>query len=149
MAHEPAGDAFPALGDDLADRLERQLDAGIAAADVGTAPTRVPERFDRAMLLSPGTRFQDRRASVLRDPVTGAWRARFDTGRPGEGHHDGAEASVELLPSATLESLARSVRQSPIGASWLLSGEVVSSRERNYLLLTRAVPNPVHRFVAP
>jgi hypothetical protein len=149
MSHEPDPSMFPALDDGLADRLERELDAGIKAADVGTAPARAPERFDRAMLLSPGTRFQDRRASVLRDPVTGAWRARFDTGRAGEGHHDGAEASVELLPSAALESLARAVKQAPIGASWLLSGEVVVSRRRSYLLLTRAVPNPVHRFVSP
>lgn len=147
--HEPDPAAFPALDDGLADRLERQLDAGIKAADVGTAPTRAPERFDRAMLLPPGTRFQDRRASILRDPVTGAWRARLDTGRAGQGHHDGAEASVELLPSSTLESLERSVKQMPIGSSWLLSGEVVVSRDRSYLLLTRAVPNPTHRFMSP
>jgi hypothetical protein len=149
MAHEPDPSSFPSLDDGLAERLERQLDAGIEAADVGTAPTRAPERFDRAMLLSPGTRFQDRRASILRDPITGAWRARFDTGRAGDGQHDGAEASVELLPSATLESLARSVKQMPVGSSWLLSGEVVVSRERSYLLLTRAVPNPMHRFMSP
>ena len=147
--HEPDPAAFPSIDDGLADRLERQLDAGIKAADVGTAPTRAPERFDRAMMLTPGTRFQDRRASVLRDPLTGAWRARFDTGRAGEGHHDGAESSVELLPSATLESLARSVKQAPIGSTWLLSGEVVVSRDRSYLLLTRAVPNPGHRFLSP
>lgn len=147
--HEPDPSAFPALDDGLADRLERRLDAGIKEADVAAAPTRAPERFDRAMLLSPGTRFQDRRASILRDPITGAWRARFDTGRSGDGQHDGAEASVELLPSTTLESLARSVKQMPVGSSWLLSGEVVVSRERSYLLLTRAVPNPVHRFMSP
>jgi hypothetical protein len=149
MPHEPDPSTFASLDDGLAERLERQLDAGIRSADVGTAPARSPERFDRAMLLSPGTRFQDRLASVVRDPLTGAWRARFATGRAGEGHHDGAEASVELLPSATLETLAKAVKQAPVGSNWLLSGEVVVSRDRSYLLLTRAVPNPVHRFMSP
>jgi iron complex transport system substrate-binding protein/vitamin B12 transport system substrate-binding protein len=36
-------------------------------------------------LLPPATRFQERRASVLRDPVTGVWRARLDTARAGTG----------------------------------------------------------------
>jgi|LauGreDrversion4_2_1035121.scaffolds.fasta_scaffold215673_2 hypothetical protein len=149
LAHEPNPAMFPGLDDGLAEQLERRLDAGIASSGTGTGIKRATEPGERRFLLPAGTRFQDRRASVLRDPVTGAWRARFDTGRAGEGSADGAESSVELLPSRTLEKLARSVRQSAVGSAWLLSGEVVVSRDRNYLLLTRAVPNPKHRFLSP
>lgn len=149
LAHEPNPAMFPGLDDGLAEQLERRLDAGIASSGTGTGIKRPTGDGDRKFLLPAGTRFQDRRASVLRDPVTGGWRARFDTGRPGEGSADGAEASVELLPSRALEKLARSVRQSAVGSAWLLSGEVVVSRDRNYLLLTRAVPNPKHRFLSP
>lgn len=149
LAHEPNPAVFPGLDDGLAEQLERRLDAGIASSGTGTGIKRRVDAGDRRFLLPAGTRFQDRRASVLRDPVTGAWRARFDTGRAGEGGADGAEASVELLPSRALERLARSVRQSAVGSAWLLSGEVVVSRDRNYLLLTRAVPNPRHRFLSP
>ena len=149
MAHEPNPAMFPGLDDGLAERLERRLDSGIASSGTGTGIKRPVDDGERRFLLPAGTRFQDRRASVLRDPVTGAWRARFDTGRAGEGAGDGAEASVELLPSRALERLARSIRQSAVGSAWLLSGEVVVSRDRNYLLLTRAVPNPRHRFLSP
>jgi hypothetical protein len=149
MSHEPDPTAFPGLDDGFADDLERRLDAGIASSGTGTALKRAQGEHDRRMLLPPATRFQERRASVLRDPVTGVWRARIDTGRPGTGTHDGAEASMEILPSLALEGLVRGVRQAAIGAPWLLSGEVVVAKDRNYLLLTRARPMPTDRFLGP
>lgn len=148
-AHEPDPALFPGLDDGLAIELERRLDQGIARSGTGTALKRAAARHDRSLLLPPATRLQERRATVLRDPVTGAWRARLDTGRQGEGTHDGAEISMELLPTLALERLERAVRQRPIGTTWLLSGEVVVARDRNYLLLTRAVPSPARRFESP
>jgi hypothetical protein len=147
LAAGPA-DEEAVLDDGLAERLERRLEAGIASAGAGLAPKPVQAAADRILRGTAGERFQDRRASVLRDPVTGAWRVRFDTGRPGEGAHDGAEASVEVLPCRTLETLARSVRQQPIGSSWLLSGEFVTEGGRRFVLLDRAVANPRHRFLS-
>lgn len=136
------------LDDGLAERLERRLDTGIAAAGASVTGKRPAPAEERVLRIATGERFQDRRASVLRDPVTGAWRARFDTGRAGEGPHDGAEASLEILPCTALEALSRSVRQAPIGSSWLLSGEVVASGDRSYVLLTRAVAQAKHRFLS-
>lgn len=86
---------------------------------------------------------------MLRDPLTGVWRARLDTGRPGDGAHDGAEASMEILPSLALEALGRGVRQAAIGSPWLLSGEVVVAKERNYLLITRARALKADKFLGP
>lgn len=149
LPHEPDPTAFPGLDDGFADDLERRLEAGIASTGSGTALKREQGTHERRMLLPPATRFQDRRASVLRDPLTGVWRARIDTGRPGTGAHDGAEASMEILPSQALEALVRGIRRSAIGAPWLLSGEVVVAKDRNYLLLTRARPMPADRFLGP
>ena len=144
----PAEDEGSSLDDGLAERLERKLDSGIAAAGASVGGKRPAPPGQRTLRLASGERFQDRRASVLRDPITGAWRARFDTGRPGEGPHDGAEASLEILPSATLETLSRSVRQAPIGSGWLLTGEVVTSGNRQYVLLTRATAQSKHKFLS-
>lgn len=144
----PGEDDGSSLDDGLAERLERRLDGGIAAAGASVGGKRPTPAGERAIAITSGERFQDRRASVLRDPVTGAWRARFDTGRAGDGPHDGAEASLEILPCTALEALSRSVRQAPIGSAWLLSGEVVSAGKRHYLLLTRAKAQAKHKFLS-
>ena len=149
LPHEPDPTTFPGLDDGFADDLERRLDAGIASTGTGTALKREQGAHDRRMLLPPATRFQERRASVLRDPLTGVWRARLDTGRTGDGAHDGAEASMEILPSLALEALVRGVRQAAIGSPWLLSGEVVVAKERNYLLITRARALKADKFLGP
>ena len=60
-----------------------------------------------------------------------------------------ADASMEILPSRTLQTLERSIRQRPVGTEWLLSGEIVVAGDRNYLLLTRAVEPPRVRFESP
>ncbi|MFM1936303.1 MAG: hypothetical protein RI990_1262 [Planctomycetota bacterium] len=151
LAHEPDPGMFPGLDDGLADRLERLLDAGIAASGTGTAVKGPLPEFDRSRLLSSATRILGRRASVLRDPLTGVWRARFATGIPSEGADAAApaDASMEILPSRTLQTLERSIRQRPVGTEWLLSGEIVVAGDRNYLLLTRAVEPPRVRFESP
>lgn len=148
-SHEPNTAIFAGLDDGFADSLERSLDAGIAASGMGIAVKRDIVSYDRSLLLPPATRFQERRASVLRDPVTGVWRARLDTARAGTGAHDGAEVSMEVLPTKALHKLEKLIRQRPIGTTWLLSGEVVVSKERSYLLLTRAIESPIHKFMSP
>ena len=148
-SHEPNPAIFAGLDDGFADSLERSLDAGIAASGMGIAVKRDIVQYDRSLLLPPATRFQERRASVLRDPVTGVWRARLDTARAGTGAHDGAEVSMEVLPTKALHKLEKLIRQRPIGTTWLLSGEVVVSKERSYLLLTRAIESPIHKFMSP
>ena len=148
-AHEPDPAVFPGLDDGFADSIERQLNAGIASSGMGTAVKRESAKYERKLLMAQATRFQDRRATVLRDPLTGVWRARFDTARPGVGAEDGAEISMEILPSKILQQLEKQIRQRPVGTAWQLSGEVVVSKDRNYLVLTRAVPHPVDRFISP
>ena len=81
--------------------------------------------------------------------LVGGWRARFDTARPGTGAEDGAEISMEILPSKTLQQLEKQIRQRPVGTAWQLSGEVVVSKDRNYLVLTRAVAHPADKFISP
>ena len=149
MAHEPDPANFPGLDDGLANDLERKLDEGILASGMGTATKRLQQMYDRHLLLAPATRLQERRATVLRDPVTGTWRARVDSGRTGSGTDDGAEVSMELLPTKALERLERAVRARPVGTAWLLSGEVVVAKDRNYLLLARSKECPESRFESP
>ena len=149
MAHEPDPSAFPGLDDGMADEIERRLDAGIARAGVGTAVKRpIAAPGDRARTVT-ATRVLQRRATVLRDPLTGAWRARFASGAPGPIEGGSSELSMEILPSLALERLERSVRERPVGTTWLVSGEVVSARGRSFLVLTRATVPPTSRFESP
>jgi hypothetical protein len=106
-------------------------------------------KFERKLLMAQATRFQERRATVLRDPITGVWRAHFNTARPGNGAEDGSEISMEILPSKTLQQLEKQIRQRPVGTAWQLSGEVVVSKDRNYLVLSRAVAHPTDKFISP
>lgn len=149
MAHEPDPATFPALDDGMADDIERRLDAGIQRSQTATALRPAVQDGDRTRLLPAATRLQQRRATVLRDPVTGAWRARLDAARTGNGVEDGAEVTMEILPSRALETLERKVREQPVGTAWLLSGEVVVSRDRGFLLLERATSIAPDRFLTP
>ena len=149
MAHEPDPTLFPGLDDGMADEIERRLDAGIARAGVGTAMKRPIAQAGGESRTATATRVLQRRATVLRDPLTGAWRARFATGVPGTGADGSTELSMEILPSLALDRLARSVRERPVGTTWLVSGEVVTARGRNYLVLTRATEPPRSRFESP
>ena len=148
-AHEPNPAVFPGLDDGFADAIERQLNAGIASSGMGTAVKRESAKFERKLLMAQATRFQERRATVLRDPITGVWRAHFNTARPGNGAEDGSEISMEILPSKTLQQLEKQIRQRPVGTAWQLSGEVVVSKDRNYLVLSRAVAHPTDKFISP
>jgi hypothetical protein len=149
MAHEPDPTLFPGLDDGMADEIERRLDAGIARAGVGTAVKRPIASAGGDARTTTATRVLQRRATVLRDPLTGVWRARFATGIPGSGPDGSTELAMEILPSVALERLARSVRERPVGTTWLVSGEVVSARGRNFLVLTRATEPPASRFESP
>lgn len=149
MAHEPDPAVFPALDDGMADDIERRLEAGIQRSKTATALRPAVQDGDRTKLLPAATRLQQRRATVLRDPVTGAWRARLDAARAGLGVDDGAEVTMEILPTHALETLERKAREQPVGTAWLLSGEVVVSKDRGFLLLERAAPVAPDRFMTP
>ncbi len=149
MAHEPDPTIFPTMDDGMAEELERKLESGIAASNTGTTIQAEATPFDRTLMLPAATRLQSHRAVISRDPLTGVWRARMDTGRGGEGSLQVEEISMDLLPTKTLERMEKQVREQPVGTPWLLSGEVVVSKERNYLLLHRAVPVAASRFLTP
>lgn len=137
--HERNLAAIGAMDEDLAAELERRLAQGVG----GAAAQKLPEAtLDRAMVQPAGIRLQDRRAVVTRDPITGAWRAVLEAAPAA-----GAPLAMELLPCRELEKVERAVRMAPIGEPWLLSGEVVTSGQRNYLLLSKARLEPVDRWI--
>ncbi len=137
--HERDLAAIAGVDDAFAVELERRLAKGASNSTAAKLPE--PE-VDRAMVLPSGVRLQDRRASVTRDPMTGAWRAVLES-----APSPGAPVAMELLPCRELERVERSVMSKPVGTPWLLSGEVVVSGQRNYLLLTRAREQPKDRWL--
>ena len=141
MPHERSLATIGGTDDDLVARLEARLDKGLPdkAAAKGAEPA-----LDRTMVQTSGHRLQDRRAVVTRDPITGAWRAVLETSPVPDG-----PLAMEILPSRELEKMERTVQQQPVGTPWLLSGEIVVSGSRNYLLLTHARVMPDHRWMTP
>ena len=124
----PRSEEVPVDSDDLADVIEARLEARIGAvprsvdiaarseggADIGATPLRA------------GSRLQDRRGHLLRDPSSGTWRFVFD----------GSEIAPELLPCQELERMERKTRQSAVPKPVLVSGVVTAFQGRNYLLPT-------------
>lgn len=138
-AHEQGFASMATTDDAFAEELERRLAKGLKEAPTSKGPE---PAVDRALILPSGARLQDRRAAITRDPVTGTWRAILESGaRPG------ADLAMELLPCRELERVERSAKAAPIGVPWLLSGEVVASGDRNYLLLSRAREMPRDRWL--
>ncbi len=141
LPHERGLTNIASTDDDLAQELERRLAQGVrAAAAAKTAEITV----DRAMIMPAATRFQDRRAIITRDPLTGAWRAVLESAPA-----PGGQLAMELLPCRQLERIERSVKQTAVDAPWLLSGEIVVSGDRNFLLLTHAQPMPHDHWMWP
>lgn len=139
MPHERDLAAIAATDDEFAAELERRLARGVR----NTSAAKLPEaEIDRAMVLAAGVRLQDRRAAITRDPVTGAWRAVLEAAPT-----PGGPLAMELLPCRALERVERSVKSAAIGTPWLVSGEVVASGDRNYLILSHARELPRDRWV--
>lgn len=141
MEHESGLAAVAPTDDDFANELERRLAQGTRAI---AAPKQPDTEIDRTMIMHAATRFQDRRAMVARDPITGTWRAILETAPAPD-----APLSMEILPCRQLERVDRIIRQSAVPSSWLLSGEVVVSGQRNFLILTMAQQMPHDHWMAP
>jgi hypothetical protein len=141
MEHEAGLASVAPTDDDFANELERRLAQGTREI---AAPKPADTGIDRTMIMHAATRFQDRRAMVVRDPVTGTWRAVLETAAAPD-----APLAMEILPCRQLERVDRIIRQSAVPSSWLLSGEVVVSGQRNYLILTMAQQMPHDHWMAP
>ncbi|MBL9140570.1 MAG: hypothetical protein JNK53_01775 [Phycisphaerae bacterium] len=139
LPHESALSSIAATDDDFAAELERRLARGVKDRSAAKLPE---ARVDRTMVMPAGIRLQDRRASITRDPVTGVWRAVLEAAPTA-----GAPTAMELLPCRELERVERAVKISAVGTPWLVSGEIVASGTRNYLLLTRAREQPKDRWL--
>ncbi len=128
--------------DELAERLERELEARIGA---------VPRSLDfkealpvTATPIDAGTRFVDRRGRISRDPASGVWR--FVLAGDGSGSD---VASVILLPCLELERLERLVRQADVRSEVLISGRISTFQGRVYLLPTLVRATRAGRGIGP
>lgn len=86
----------------------------------------------------------DRRGTVTRDPVTGAWVFVLASGGVQEG-----DIAMELLPCSTLDRLISMTRSAPQTMSVVLTGEVTAFAGRNYLRPTRMRALREGRWIGP
>ena len=92
----------------------------------------------------PPQRMLDRRGTVTRDPVTGAWIFVLASGGLHEGDH-----AMELLPCAALDQLIAMTRSAPQSMSVVLSGEVTVFDGRNFLRPVRMRALREGRWIGP
>ena len=92
----------------------------------------------------PPQRMLDRRGTVTRDPVTGAWIFVLASGGLHEGDH-----AMELLPCAALDKLISMTRSAPQTMSVVLTGEVTLFEGRNYLRPVRMRALREGRWIGP
>ena len=111
--------------DDLAKAIEARLEERIGAVprsvDIAAAPLEANTPTYRG-----GSRLQERRGHIVRDPSSGTWRFVFE----------GSRTSMELLPCKELERLEKSTRQLAVPKAVTMSGRVTAFHGRNYLLPT-------------
>ena len=132
-------DAAPADSADADD--SSGVDAAPQPGDaIGTVLPSTPASA-RAM---PPQRMLDRRGTVTRDPVTGAWIFVLASG----GLHEGDRA-MELLPCAALDQLIAMTRSVPQTMSVVLTGEVTLFEGRNYLRPVRMRALREGRWIGP
>ena len=94
--------------------------------------------------LMPPQRMLDRRGTVTRDPVTGAWIFVLASGGVHEGDH-----ALELMPCAALDQLISMTRSAPQTISVVLTGEVTLFEGRNYLRPVRMRALREGRWLGP
>lgn len=92
----------------------------------------------------PPQRMLDRRGTVTRDPVTGAWIFVLASGGLHEGDH-----AMELLPCAALDRLISMTRSAPQTMSVVLTGEVTLFEGRNFLRPVRMRALREGRWIGP
>ena len=92
----------------------------------------------------PAQRILDRRGTVTRDPITGAWVFVLASGGVHEGDH-----AMELLPCAALDQLIAMTRSAPQTMSVVLSGEVTVFDGRNFLRPVRMRALREGRWIGP
>jgi len=92
----------------------------------------------------PPHRMLDRRGTVTRDPVTGAWIFVLASGGLHEGDH-----ALELLPCSALDRLIAMTRSAPQTMSVVLTGEVTLFEGRNYLRPVRMRALREGRWLGP
>ena len=92
----------------------------------------------------PAQRMLDRRGTVTRDPVTGAWIFVLASGGLHEGDH-----AMELLPCAALDRLIAMTRSAQQTMSVVLTGEVTVFEGRNYLRPVRMRALREGRWIGP
>ena len=124
-ATDPFGDAFLDEGDDLATRLEAELEA-----QVGRAPRSVAiDRPDAAVVEVKERRIHGRRGHLRRDVVTGTLL--FVPEADGTGARD---PQYELLPCRELERLEAFAARPETPRIIRLSGLVIEEGSRRFLL---------------
>ena len=126
----PRSEEIPLEGDsEDSDGLVEAIEARLEAR-IGAVPRSVDIVSQGAGTTSPplraGSRLQDRRGHLVRDPSSGTWRFVFD----------GSDISPELLPCQELERMERKTRSSAVPDPVLVSGVVTAFQGRNYLLPT-------------
>lgn len=143
----PDGLALPPASAEVAP-IDR-YSAGDDASASGAPPQQesigglMPSAPQSARLLSP-QRMLDRRGTVTRDPITGAWIFVLASGGLHEGDH-----AMELLPCSALDRLIDMTRSAPQTMSVVMSGEVTVFEGRNYLRPVRMRALREGRWVGP
>ncbi|MCH2160452.1 MAG: hypothetical protein MK085_01120 [Phycisphaerales bacterium] len=112
--------------DGLVDAIEARLEARIGAVPRSVDIAARSDTRANSLRLRAGSRLQDRRGHLLRDPSSGTWRFVFD----------GSDIAPELLPCQELERMERKTRSSAVPTPVLVSGVVTAFQGRNYLLPT-------------
>ena len=131
---EPAEPDVAGEGVDAADDPSQKREAIGAVLPSTPASARV----------MPPQRMLDRRGTVTRDPVTGAWIFVLASGGLHEGDH-----AMELLPCASLDRLISMVRSAPQTMSVVLTGEVTVFEGRNFLRPVRMRALREGRWIGP
>lgn len=112
--------------DDLAAAIEARLKARIGAVPRSVDVASASDASNAPPPLRAGTRLQNRRGHLVRDPSSGTWRFVFD----------GSPIAPELLPCQELQRIENRTRQTAVPTPLLVSGVVTSFHGRNYLLPT-------------
>jgi hypothetical protein len=151
----PDGLPLPRAGTDAPQSGEDGASDGASdAPDAGTPPDgaaplteaiggMLPSAPASARLMPP-QRMLDRRGTVTRDPVTGAWIFVLASGGLHEGDH-----ALELLPCTALDRLISMTRSAPQTMSVVLTGEVTLFEGRNYLRPVRMRALREGRWIGP
>jgi hypothetical protein len=142
-----AADAAQSGADASADGAPDAVDGELlpdAAAPLNDAIGAMLPSAPASARLMPPQRMLDRRGTVTRDPVTGAWIFVLASGGLHEGDH-----ALELLPCAALDRLISMTRSASQTMSVVLTGEVTLFEGRNYLRPVRMRALREGRWIGP